>query len=385
MNALILALAYLRFNWIRSLVLVAVAALILAVPIVSQVLLSGSRAALTDRAEATPLVLGSRGSQLDLVMNALYFSADRAEPVTMAVADAVWDTGLGIPIPMNTAFETNDARIIGTSIDYFDFRNLKLAEGRGLAVLGEAVLGADVAARLSLGAGDTVVSSPQNLFDLDGVYPLELNIVGVLAPTGTPDDEAVFTDIKTSWVISGIGHGHDSVLDAQADEGDIVAAASTLQFNRITPDNIDSFHFHGDPATYPVSAVLFVPNDARASTILRGRYLDPENPVQVIVPRDVIGDLVDRIFRIKTLLDAVSLIIGTAALAAIALAIFLSYRLRAREMQTAFKLGARRGTITRLLAAETIILLSSALFISFLLILAVQTRGDKIVAWLLAT
>ena len=186
-------------------------------------------------------------------------------------------------------------------------------------------------------------------------------------------------------MISGIGHGHDSVLDAQADEGDIVAAASTLQFNRITPDNIDSFHFHGDPATYPVSAILFVPNDARASTILRGRYLDPENPVQVIVPRDVIGDLVDRIFRIKTLLDAVSLIIGTAALAAIALAIFLSYRLRAREMQTAFKLGARRGTIMRLLAAETVILLTSALFISFFLILAVQTRGDKIVAWLLAT
>lgn len=385
MNAFHLAFAYLRFNWIRSLVLVLVTALILAVPIVSQVLLNGSRAALTDRADATSLILGSRGSQLDLVMNALYFSEDRAEPVTMAVTDTVWDTGLGLPIPMNTAFETNNARIIGTSLDYFDFRGLEVEQGRGIAVLGEAVLGADVAARLALGPGDTVVSSPQNLFDLDGVYPLELNVVGVFAATGTPDDEAVFIDIKTSWVISGIGHGHDGVMATGAEGEDIVAAASILEFNRITDENIDSFHFHGDPATYPVSAIIIVPNDERAGTILRGRYLDPENPVQMIVPKDVVGDLVDRIFRIKTLLDAVSLIIGTAALAAIGLAIFLSYRLRAREMQTAFKLGARRGMIIRLLAAETFILLSIAGIISFGIILAVQSRGDTILAWLLAT
>ncbi|KIN75004.1 ABC-type transport system, involved in lipoprotein release, permease component [Sulfitobacter noctilucae] len=385
MNAFHLAFAYLRFNWIRSLVLVLVTALILAVPIISQVLLNGSRAALTDRADATPLVLGSRGSQLDLVMNALYFSEDRAEPVTMAVTDTVWNTGLGLPIPMNTAFETNGSRIIGTSLDYFDFRGLEVADGRGIAVLGEAVLGADVAARLALGPGDTVVSSPENLFDLDGVYPLELNVVGVFAPTGTPDDEAVFVDIKTSWVISGIGHGHDGVMATGAEGEDIVAAASILEFNRITDENIDSFHFHGDPASYPVSAIILVPSDERAGTILRGRYLDPENPVQVIVPKDVVGDLVDRIFRIKTLLDAVSLIIGTAALAAIGLAIFLSYRLRAREMQTAFKLGARRGMIVRLLAAETFILLSIAGVISLGIVLAVQSRGDTIVAWLLAT
>lgn len=385
MNALSLAFAYLRYNWIRSLVLVLVAALILAVPIVSQVLLNGSRTALTDRAKATPLILGSRGSQLDLVMNALYFSKDRAEPITMAVSDTLWDSDLGLPIPLNTAFETNGARIVGTSLDYFDFRALTVAQGRNIAVLGEAVLGAEVAERLALGPGDTIVSSPENLFDLDGVYPLEMSIVGVLAPTGTPDDEAVFVDVKTSWVISGIGHGHEGVLSNDATQGDIVAAASILEFNRITPENIDGFHFHGDPADFPLSAILFVPYDERAGTIVRGRYLDPENPVQMIVPKVVIGDLVDRIFRIKTLLDAVSLIIGTAALAAIGLAIFLSYRLRAREMQTAFKLGARRGMIIQLLASETLILLGLAGLIAFGIIQAVQTRGDQIVAWLLAT
>lgn len=384
MNAFFLAFSYLRFHWGRSLVLVLVAALILSVPIISQVLLNGSQKALTERAEETPLVLGRRGSQLDLAMNAVYFSDDRAEPVTMADADAIWDSGLALPIPLNTAFETNGARIVGTTLEYFDFRGLQVTRGRQLALLGEAVLGAKVAARLDLEPGDTVVSAPQNLFDLDGVYPLELNIVGVLAGTGTADDEAVFVDIKTSWVIAGIGHGHDGVLSPDETSGDIVAAADIVEFNRITQENIDSFHFHGDPANYPVSAILLVPNDTRDATLLRGRYLDTENAVQMIVPEDVIGELFGRIFRIKSLLDAVTLIVGAAALAAIGLAVFLTYRLRAREIQTAFKIGARRGMILRLLAAETVILLCFAGLIASGIALAVKSNGSALVSWLIA-
>ena len=385
MNALFLALAYLRFHWPRSVILTLVAALILSVPMISQTLLEGARTTLTDRAEATPLVMGNRGSQLDLVMNALYFSDNRAEPVTMAAAEEIWDSAMAIPIPLNTAFETNGARIVGTSLDYFDFRGLQIAEGRQLAILGEAVLGAEVAERLGLGAGDRVVSSPQNLFDLDGVYPLELNIVGVLAATGTPDDEAVFVDIATTWVIAGIGHGHDGVFAPDADADTVVASAAIVEFNRITAENIDSFHFHGDPDSYPVSGVIVVPDDDRAATILRGRYLDPENALQIVVPEDVVGELVERIFRIKALLDAVTLIVGIAAFAAVGLAVFLSYRLRAREMQTAFKLGARPGMILQLLASETVILLAAAGVIAMCLVITVQSRGDMIVAWILST
>ena len=82
----------------------------------------------------------------------------------MADADAIWDSGLALPIPLNTAFETNGARIVGTTLEYFDFRDLEVTRGRQMALLGEAVLGARVAARLDLEPGDTVVSAPQNLF-----------------------------------------------------------------------------------------------------------------------------------------------------------------------------------------------------------------------------
>lgn len=383
MNALFLAFAHLRWTWLRSLVLILVGAVILAVPLITQTLLRGSEDALTRRAEATPLVLGARGSQLDLVMSAVYFSEDRAQPVTRAAEDAVWDSGLALPIPLHTAFQTNGARIVGTSLDYFDFRGLDVEQGRQFAILGEAVLGAEVAERLGLGPGDTVVSSPENLFDLDGVYPLELQITGVLPPTGTPDDEAVFTDIKTAWVIAGIGHGHDDVVTADA-EGNITANAAITEFQRITPDNIDSFHFHGAASDYPLSAVLVMPYDTRSGTILRGRYLAPDNPVQMTVPAEIIGGLVDRIFRIAALLDVVTLIIGVAALGAMGLSLFLSWSLRASEMDTARRLGAGNLTIMKLSAAELVLLSACSVFLAVALVFAVTANGDRLVGWILA-
>jgi putative ABC transport system permease protein len=383
MNALYLALAYLRHHLGRSLVMVAVVALILAVPLATRALLSASERQLTARAEATPLLLGRRGSALDLTMNALYFADARPVPVAMQAVEAIWESGLAIPVPLHTAFESEGFRIVGTSLDYLDFRGLEMAQGRRFAVLGEAVIGASVARRLGKGVGDTLVSAPQNLFDLDGVYPLEMPVVGVLAPTRSPDDDAIFVDVKTAWVISGIGHGHDDMIRTDATSGTLIAPAGIRQFNRITEETLESFHFHGDPADYPVSAVIVLPNDTRSATILRGRYLDPEGALQMIEPAGVVAGLVDRIFRIRTVLDAVAIAIGAAALAAVGLAVYLSFRLRAREMETAVKLGARRGVVVRLLAAETLLLLTAAVAIAAALGLTVRSRADAWVGWLL--
>ncbi|MEM8643654.1 MAG: ABC transporter permease [Pseudomonadota bacterium] len=386
MNSLYLAYAYLRYHWARSLVLVIVASLIMFVPVATQTLLSTSERALVARGEATPLLLGSRGSQLDLTMSALYFSEERPDPVPMREVESVWDSGLGVPIPVHTAFSSGGFRIVGTTLDYFDFRALPLAEGRGLSLLGDAVIGADVARDLGKAVGDTLVSSPENLFDLDGVYPLEMPIVGVLARTNTPDDGAVFVDIKTAWVIQGIGHGHEDVVTAAdiAAGTEALANAAVVQYQRITPENIESFHFHGSQDDFPTSAVIVVPNDIRSATILKGRYLDAEGTTQLIEPAGVIQGLVDRIFRIKSLLDVVTAIIAVAALAAIGLAVFLSYRLRAREIATAVKLGARRGMVLRLLSAETITLLFISGCIATLGAAIVSRNAEAWVSWLLA-
>jgi len=355
-DALFLALAYMRHNLWRSVILVFSLALILFVPVATRLVLQAAETQLTARAESTPLMVGARGSALDLMMNGLYFSADRPEPVTMASAERVWDSDLAIAVPIYVRYTAQNAPVVGTTLDYFDFRGLEISRGRGLAVLGEAVLGARVAQRLGLGPGDTLVSDPENLFDIAGTYPLEMTVVGVMAPTGTADDTAVLVDLNTAWVIEGLGHGHEDVVAADAvvsETGDTVTASAALsQFTRITPDNIDSFHFHGAPEDYPISSVIALPWDARASAILRGRYLGAQEMERIVVPEAVVQSLLTTLFRIGKVLDAVFVVVGAAALIAVALAFYLSLRLRRGETETAFRLGCHRLTIARLLTAE---------------------------------
>ena len=252
---------------------------------------------------------------------------------------------------------------MGTTVDYLDFRALSFAEGRSFTILGESVLGAGAARRLGLGPGDSLTSSPESFFDLAGAYPLKTKVVGVLAPSGTPDDLAVFVDLKTAWVMQGIGHGHqdltrvqDPTLVIERDAKRVVGSAKVVEYQEITESNRDSFHFHGEPSSYPVSAAVIVPEDDRAGTLLLGRFVDGSLGGQLIRPRAIVGDLMTTIFRIKEILDLAVAIVGTAAVLALVLVFSLSFRLREQELQTNFEIGASRGTTARLLAAELLLL-----------------------------
>ena len=75
--------------------------------------------------------------------------------------------------------------------------------------------------KLNVGPGDTIVSTPEQVFDLAGVYPLKMRITGILPQTGGPDDRAVFVDLKTAWIIEGIAHGHE---EAGATQGTVLEA-----------------------------------------------------------------------------------------------------------------------------------------------------------------
>jgi putative ABC transport system permease protein len=338
------------------------------------------------RAVSTPLVVGAKGSSLDLVMNTLYFDDEVPELITVAASNRVMDTDLALPIPVYARFQARGNPIVGTTLDYFDFRGLKIAQGRQLAVLGDCVLGAKVAETLGLEPGDSLVSSPETLFDLAGIYPLKMKVVGVLEKSHTSDDLAVFVDLKTAWVIQGLGHGHEDVtklrdptLVLKRTEKNVAATAKLYHHNEITEKNIDSFHFHGDLAQYPITAVIAVPHDDKSGTILRGRYLSQEETRQIVRPEDVIDGLLQNIFRIKNVLDAVISVVALATILAIILVFALSLRLRQREIQTVFKLGCRRATIARLLTAEIfIIVIMSGVFCGAMVFLVNQLSNDLV-------
>ncbi len=362
-DAFYLAGRYLLHYTGRSAIVLSCLVLVAILPVGLERILDESEESLTARADATPLLIGSRGSALDLVLGTVYFGGQAPDPVSMREIGQMEDTGLAYAIPVHTGFSARGAPIVGTTVDYLDFRGLTVADGRSLAVLGECLLGADAAARLGLTPGDSLVSSPETVFDLAGVYPLKMNVVGVLAAAGTPDDLAVFVDIKTAWIIQGLGHGHQDLAGASdpslviAREGDrVVGSAKVVEYQEVTDDNRDSFHFHGDPSGYPVTGGLIVPDDERAGTLLLGRFVEADGPFQIVRPRAIVAELMETIFRIKGILDGAVAVVAVAAVLALVLVFALSFRLRAAELRTNFELGASRGTTARLLGAELVML-----------------------------
>jgi putative ABC transport system permease protein len=389
MHSLYIAWKYITHNRLKTAVLVACVTLIAFLPFTLQLLLDESERQLMSRAVSTPLVVGAKGSALDLVMNSLYFGDERPETIRMEAANRIRDSDLALPIPLYSRFKSRGFPIVGTTLDYFDFRGFKVASGRALAVLGDCVVGARVAEGLTLKVGDSLISSPESLFDLAGVYPLKMKVVGVLEKTHTSDDLAVFVDLKTAWVIQGLGHGHQDVTQLKDPtlvlkrSGSNVAATSKLyHYTEISAENIDSFHFHGNTDVYPITAIIAVPADEKSGTILQGRYLAKEETQQILRPAEVIDGLLQNIFRIKNVLDAVVSVVALATIMAIVLVFALSLRLRQREIETIFKIGCSRLTIAKLLAAEILIIVASSAVLCGILLMVVRQFTNDLVRML---
>jgi putative ABC transport system permease protein len=389
-DVLYLAWRYLAYHRIKSAILIAAITLIVYLPVGLNVIVGQSAEELTARADATPLLVGAKGSPLELALNSLYFETETPDLTTQAEAIRIAETGLAQPIPLYVRFQSRQFPIVGTTLEYFDFRQLDFVAGRPMAVLGECVLGAKAAEELDVGLGGSVVSSPESVFDLAGVYPLKMKVVGVLAPSYTADDEAVFVDLKTTWVIEGLVHGHQDLSTPEAAsgvlkrEGDTITAnASVVQFNEITEDNIDSFHFHGDHSDYPISAIIAVPRDQKSSTILMGRYEGEEERSQIVQPITVMNELLDTILTIQGFVVGAILLVAIATLATAALVFMLSLRLRRREIETMTKIGGSKIHIGSLLASEVVAVLVAGVLLAGGLTLLTSQFGAGIIRALL--
>jgi putative ABC transport system permease protein len=365
-GALFLGWRYLAHHRFKSSILVASITLMLFLPAATRLLVEDSATALTARADNTPLILGALGSELELVLNALYFHAESPAEFDNRFFIEARSTEFATFIPIHSKFSAQGAPIVGTSFDYFDFRQLHVGRGRQLGLLGECIIGAHVAARLGLGPGDTIISSPESVFDIAGVYPLKMKIVGVLDPAGTADDDAVFVDVRTTWIIQGLGHGHNDLTKTGAGavlsrrDKLVTANASLAHFAEITPENIASFHFHGSDESFPLTSVIAVPPDQKSSALLLGRYQDHEL-LQLVVPGKALDDLLDTVFAVQNYVILGLAILSLATVAVITLVFLLGQQLRRGEFHTLSRIGASRGYISVLIASEIgFILLISA-------------------------
>jgi putative ABC transport system permease protein len=210
----VLSLAYIRARALNA----ALNLVLLALGVGMIVLLLLFSAQLEDRltrdARGIDLVIGSKGSPLQLILSSIYHVDFPTGNIPLAEAER-WAAHplVAQAIPLALGDSLAGFRILGTEHAYAEHYGAALAAGRLWQQPFEATLGAQVAASTGLRVGDSFVGShglaaggPQH-----GEHPY--TVVGVLEPTASVLDRVVLTPIESVWLAHGMQRHEDHEED----------------------------------------------------------------------------------------------------------------------------------------------------------------------------
>jgi len=114
--------------------------------------------------------------------------------------------------------------------------------------------------------------------------------------------------------------------------------------------------------------VILVPRSRKAETLLKGRFR-VQKSAQLLVPREVIDEILGFVVKVKAFFDANLILVTLATALFLALIVLLTLRVRQREMATLSLIGCAKRTVLRLQAAELGITLAAGLGVAALLAL----------------
>ncbi len=370
-HMLFMAWQHLRFYKFRSAILVMGLTLTIALPIASHLIISKYGASLRSRANATPYILGARGNRFDLVLKSLYFGDADLDAIYLEDVNQLERSKWGTAIPLHLGHTAKDIPVVGVPVAYFEFRQLAASDGRVDFDLGDVVVGSIAAEELRLKVGDRILTDRKSLYDIAGTNPVNLNVIGILKPSGTADDRVLFTSLETSWLLDGLMHGHADPEHSSAD-----AHGKGVAYHEVTPENRSSFHLHAFPAETPVTAAIITPKDQKGATILEARY-ENSDTLQLQECSLIIEEILAMVVQIQTFFDTYYVFVLIATLLFVGLIVVLSAQLRRAELETMRHIGASRGYTIGLQTTELAMIVAMAGVLSIAItLLGLQIAGQ---------
>src|SRR5215472_8288845 len=212
MTILTVALRYLRGRIVASTLTVLSIALGVSLVVASVLLARGVREGFIAGATDYNLVVGAKGSPTQLVLSAV-FRMDLATPnIEYTVyQDLLNDPRVETAVPIGMGDAYRGFRYVATNAAYFAAfpwrrRTFALAAGRLFAddppsdPTYQALLGAEAARSTGLRIGDRFYEGEEM-----AEYPL--TVVGILGPTHSTDDRAIFFSLPSYWGMNEVARG----------------------------------------------------------------------------------------------------------------------------------------------------------------------------------
>ncbi|MFV3075457.1 FtsX-like permease family protein [Niveispirillum fermenti] len=221
MNMLGLSLAYLRRRPLTTGLNLLLLALGVAVIAFLLLLERGLENRLVRDVTGIDMVVGAKGSPLQLVLSAvLQVDVPTGNVPLAAVADLRRNPLVRQAVPVAMGDRFGSFRILGTEPAYIDHYGGRLAAGRLFEGPMEAVLGAEVAATSGLGLDATLVGSHGLTAGGEAHADMPYRVVGVLARTGTVLDRLVLTPVASVWAVHDHHHHHHDEPDEAGEDHD---------------------------------------------------------------------------------------------------------------------------------------------------------------------
>ncbi len=151
------------------------------------------------------LVVGAKGSPLQLVLSAVYHIDKPTGNISLGTADSLLEHPLiseGLPLAYGDNFK--GYRILGSDTAILRWYGARLESGRAWTAPLEIVAGAAVAKDLGIKEGQKIVSNHGLAGDMDAHDDAPFVVTGILAPTGGVLDQLLLTDVASLWAV----HAH---------------------------------------------------------------------------------------------------------------------------------------------------------------------------------
>jgi putative ABC transport system permease protein len=298
------------------------------------------------------IIVGAKGGRLQLVLNTVYHLSSPVENIPYSLlkefTEGEFKPYVAKAIPYCLGDNYQGYRVVATNPDLLDDevspgRKYAFAQGRNFKQDApfEAVAGAVAAGKLGLKLGDTFQPAHGVIDDDQGVKHDAFTVVGILEPTGTPNDRALFINMEGFYVLEN--HAKP------------VPGAEPAKHHEEHHEEHD--HFTPLPEGQRELTAILIRSSTPAAAIFLPNRINEGNQAQAVLPIREIRSLFDVIVEpIEWLLLGLTVLIVVVSGIGILVSIYNSMSDRRREIAVMRALGARRATVMSIVLLESILL-----------------------------
>jgi len=218
MNTLSLVWKNISQQWgstLLSVLLTAFGVAILIVIYISSVTLEKQ---LENNTKNIDLVIGAKGSPMQLILSSLYHVDNPTGNIPMSEANKLAENPLvQLATPISLGDNYRGHRIIGTDASFLELYELQLKEGKLWNKSFEVVLGAEVARKHNLKIGDQIFSAHGLSADAHQHDEHPFTIVGILNPAQSIVDNLILSNLASVWEVHGIAHSGEHIHGEHCD------------------------------------------------------------------------------------------------------------------------------------------------------------------------